>query len=149
MAEYLLKQHDDKLDQVLATDEQFKVVEIGSHCRGSVFLDSSQNITDELLQSIDKISKKIEGFYFGRYDLRVSSASDLRAGHSFKVLEVNGLTSESTNIYDPKNSVLDAYKVLFKQWRIAFEIGKLNISRGVSAVTLVGLLSYLKTTYLK
>ena len=50
------------------------------------------------------------------------------------MLELNGVTSESTNIYDPNNSLLDAYRVLFKQWSIAFEIARQNRSLGAAVV---------------
>ncbi len=147
MAQYLLELHQDKLDLVLKQEEAFKVVEIGSHCRGSVFLDGAQNITPELINQIDMLSKQLNDFYFGRYDIRATSASELRAGRSFKVLEVNGVTSESTNIYDPKNSVVDAYRILFKQWRLAFEIGQRNIQQGSDKVSLRALFQHIKKTY--
>ena len=147
MAHYLLDLHKDTLDLVLDDKELFKAVEIGSHCRGSVFLDGSQNITPELTDQIDKVSQQFKQFCFGRYDIRVTNAEDLRAGHSFKILEVNGVTSESTNIYDPANSVLTAYKILFKQWRLAFVIGKQNIDLGAKKVSLLGLLRHLRKTY--
>jgi hypothetical protein len=54
----------------------------------------------------------------------------LRAGRNLKVIELNGVTSEATSIYDPRNSVLAAWRVLFAQWRIAFEIGAQNRKRG-------------------
>jgi len=147
MAEFLLNLHADKLDRVLAEGERFKVVEIGSHCRGSVFLDGNHHITAALTAQIDALSQKIEGFNFGRYDVRVPSSSDLQAGYNFKVLEVNGVTSESTDIYDPKNSVVDAYRVLFRQWREAFEIGAQVISQGAQKVSLMQFLAHLKKTY--
>ncbi len=46
------------------------------------------------------------------------------------MVELNGVTSEATHIYDPKNSLLDAYKVLFRQWALAFEIGARNRALG-------------------
>ncbi|MBX2847791.1 MAG: hypothetical protein KTR16_05705 [Acidiferrobacterales bacterium] len=147
MAKFLLELHDQKLNMVLADKEPFKVVEIGSHCRGSVFLDGSKNISLELEERIDVISQKLNGFYFGRYDIRVPNKENLQAGQSFKILEVNGVTSESTNIYDPKNSVLDAYKILFKQWKLAFEIGDQNISLGTEKVSIIGLIRHLRKTY--
>jgi len=147
MAEYLLSLHADKLDLVLADGERFKVVEIGSHCRGSVFLDGNRYITEKLTAEIDKVSRQIEGFNFGRYDIRVEDAQLLQAGQGFKILEVNGVTSESTNIYDPKNSVFQAYRILFRQWRIAFEIGEQAIKLGAQRVSIGGLLKHLKKTY--
>ena len=147
MAEFLLELHKDKLTKVFRVGEEFKVVEIGSHCRGSVFLDGNQYITPELEKTIDDMSQKIEGFNFGRYDIRVENASLLSDGKGIKVLEVNGVTSESTNMYDPNNSVLDAYKVLFRQWREAYEIGDQAIKKGAKAVSLFGFFQHLKKTY--
>jgi len=147
MADYLLSLHAAKLSDVLLCGEQFKVVEIGSHCRGSVFLDGNALITDKLTQEIHSLSSKIDGFYFGRYDIRVPNIADLQAGQNFKVLEVNGVTSESTNIYDPSHSVIDAYKILFEQWRAAFEIGQQTIDLGASRVSLGGFFQHLKKTY--
>ena len=107
-----------------------QLVEIGTHCRGSIFLDGSEIKTDALAAAIDALAKGFEGFYFGRFDIRTPSLSDFQAGRNFKVVELNGVTSEATNIYDPRNSLLTAYRVLFEQWRIAFEIGTQNRARG-------------------
>jgi len=147
MAEYLLALHANKLDLVLDKGDSFKAVEIGSHCRGSVFLDGNQYITPELTAEIDKISQQIDGFHFGRYDIRVQSSDLLRAGKDFKILEVNGVTSESTNVYDPKNSVFEAYRILFRQWHSAFEIGEQVIKMGADKVSIAQLLGHLKKTY--
>jgi hypothetical protein len=40
------------------------------------------------------------------------------------------VTSEATNIYDPRNGLLAAYRTLFEQWRLAFEIGAANRALG-------------------
>ncbi len=147
MAKYLLDLHANKISTVLAENEPFKVVEIGSHCRGSVFLEGKENISEQLTKEIDQLSSQIDGFYFGRYDIRVTNKDNLKEGKSFKVLEVNGVTSESTNMYDPAYSVVDAYKILFKQWRAAFEIGKQNINKGAELVSISKLLKHLYSVY--
>jgi hypothetical protein len=56
---------------------------------------------------------------------------DFKKGRNFKIVELNGVTSEATHIYDPRNSLVEAYRVLFQQWRIAFEIGAQNRLHGV------------------
>jgi membrane protein DedA with SNARE-associated domain len=119
-----------RLGWVPETGESVPLVEIGSHCRGALFLDGAWVWTPELERAIDTLSQSFEGFYFGRYDLRVPSAGDLRRGENFKVLELNGVTSEATHVYDPKTSLLEAYRVLFAQWRLAFEIGARNRDLG-------------------
>ncbi len=143
MAAFLLRLHADKLSTVLAAGSQFKVVEIGSHCRGSVFLDANALITPDLAATMHTISAQIPGFFFGRFDLRVPNKVSLRAGQGIKVLEVNGVTSESTNMYDPSHSVFKAYKIMFKQWSKAFEIGQANINHGAARVSLLQLVRYL------
>lgn len=145
MADYLLQLHRDDLSKVLDSDEKFQVVEIGSHCRGSVFLEGADCITAPLEKEIDLVSKQINGFYFGRYDIRAKDQASLKAGENFKVLEVNGVTSESTNIYDPSNSVFDAYKIMFAQWKLAFEIGQQNILQGAAKISIKQFFSYLKS----
>jgi hypothetical protein len=47
------------------------------------------------------------------------------------VVELNGVTSEATHIYDPANRLLAGYRVLLNQWRMAFEIGAQNREKGV------------------
>jgi hypothetical protein len=131
MARFYLKKQGDRLWDVPAKGERVQLVEIGTHCRGAVFLDGGRVKTPELERAIDEISKGFKGFYFGRYDIRTHSVEQLKEGRGFKVIELNGVTSEATHIYDPKNSLFAAYKVLFEQWRIAFEIGAANRARGV------------------
>lgn len=69
------------------------------------------------------------GFYFGRFDLRSASVDDLRAGR-FTIIELNGVTSEPTHIYDPGCSVLAAYRTLAASWSLAFAIGAEQAAAG-------------------
>jgi len=63
---------------------------------------------------------------------------DLRRG-VFQVIELNGVTSEATSIYDPAKALFDAYRTLFAQWRLAFAIGAENRERGVAPAGLLAL----------
>lgn len=140
MAPYYFKLHQDRIFDVPATGEVVQLVEIGTHARGAIFLDGQSIWTPELEAAIDRVSQAFDGFYFGRYDIRTPSVEAFQQGHTFKIVELNGVTSEATHIYDPKNSLWEAYCVLFKQWRIAFEIGAQNRARGVPPVPLRRLL---------
>ncbi|NIM61209.1 MAG: carboxylate--amine ligase, partial [Acidobacteria bacterium] len=79
--------------------------------------------TEALERRIDDVSSGFDGFFFGRYDLRVQDLDAFAGGRGFKIVELNGVTSEATHIYDPRHSLLDAWRTLFRQWRLAFEIG--------------------------
>jgi membrane protein DedA with SNARE-associated domain len=122
-------------DRVPEPGERVRLVEIGSHCRGAIFLDGSRYETAELREAIDATAQCHPGFYFGRFDLRTPSLADFQAGR-FSVLELNGVSAEATHIYDPAVSVWQAYCVLFRQWRLAFEIGAANRAAGVHPMTL-------------
>jgi hypothetical protein len=140
MSDFYLRKNVDRSEQVPAPGEKVQLVEIGTHCRGAIFLDGVDMITPALEQVIDRIAQSFDGFFFGRFDIRVPSRQDLIEGRNMKIVELNGVTSEATHIYDPMLSLFDAYGVLFEQWRIAFEIGDLNRARGVRATSARALL---------
>jgi membrane protein DedA with SNARE-associated domain len=136
MAPFFMDQLGARVTHVPAKNEIVSLSDVGTHCRGALFLNGNQHITEALRVSIDRVSQGYAGFYFGRYDLRVPSESDLKTGRNLKVLELNGVTSESTDINDPKNGLFSAYRTLFEQWRIAFEIGAQSRERGVTPATI-------------
>jgi len=107
-----------------------RLVEAGNHCQGCIFKDGGDLHSEELRTTFDEISQKLPGFYIGRYDIRYSSDDDLRTGKGFQIIELNGAASEATNIYDEGNSLWSAYKTLYHQWKLVFQIGAANRSRG-------------------
>ena len=112
-------------DEVPVDAEVIPLAELGSHCRGAVFLNGASLETDILRTAVDAIAQSYEGFSIGRFDVRSASIQDLQSGR-FEVLELNGVSAEATHIYDPSVSLLEAYRTLYHQWRIAFEIGAIN-----------------------
>lgn len=140
MGKFYLGKNEARLDSVPAAGEQVQLVELGTHCRGAIFLDGSDLISEALTDATDSIAKHYDGFYFGRFDVRAPSREDLQAGRNVRVVELNGVTSEATHIYDPKFSISQAYATLFEQWRIAFEIGDQNRARGVQPTSVLEVL---------
>lgn len=136
MARTHLARFADRLDEVPAPGETIRLVDVGTHSRGAIFRDGAWARTPALEDAIDRISRSYDGFFFGRYDVRVASHENLLAGRGLKIVELNGLTAEATHIYHPGSSLLAAYRVLFEQWRIAFAIGAANRERGHAPATL-------------
>lgn len=141
LAKFYLNKQSERIFEVLKNEGNLQLVELGSHCRGAIFLDGIRYKTEALENTIDAVSKGYDGFYFGRFDIRATDVEAFVRGEDFKIIELNGVTSEATHIYDPKNSLFDAYRVLFEQWRIAFTIGAQNKSRGVNPVRIRDLFS--------
>ena len=133
--------HRENLSSVPAEGEEVPLVELGTHCRGAMFLDGGWVLTPALEQRFDAIARGFEGFNFGRFDVRVPGGIEaFRAGRGFKIIELNGVTSEATHIYQPGTPLTRAYRVLMTQWRIAFEIGAENRSLGVRTTSMGTLL---------
>lgn len=134
LAAAYLERNAERLGDVPGKGETVSIIDIGTHSKGAIFLDGEWAKTAALEKEIDEVCRGYAGFYFGRFDLRSPSAEEFKKG-IFKIIELNGVTSEATNIYDPKNSLFAAYRILFKQWRIAFEIGRQNRMRGAKATS--------------
>lgn len=113
----------EQLDRVLEKGEPLRLAEAGNHCQGTLFRDGERLISPQLEQRIDDLAKRLEGFYFGRIDLRYTDEASLKRGEGLAVIEINGVTSESTNLYDPTWSLRQAQAVLRKQWSTCFAIG--------------------------
>ena len=121
----------------------WRLTELGTHSRGALFLDGTHLLTPELQDEVERVSRTFEGFYFGRYDVRAASEEAFCEGR-FKVIELNGLTSEATSIYDPRHSVWFGWRMLCRQWRLAFEIGAANRARGARVLAIREVLELVK-----
>jgi pimeloyl-ACP methyl ester carboxylesterase/membrane protein DedA with SNARE-associated domain len=135
MGRYLLEVNAERLTDVPAAGEAVTLSPLGTHARGATFLDANHLLTPELEAAIERISRRFAGFHLGRYDLRAPSEEDLRAGRNLKVLELNGLTSEPTHIYDPAARLLPAWRALIAQWRLAYRIAAANVAAGARPAT--------------
>ncbi len=136
-------------DRVLAKGETLRLAMAGNHCQGTLFKDGGHLITPGLERAIDDVARAFDGFYFGRFDVRYSDVGEFKAGRDFKIVELNGVTSESTNIYDPDWSLLRAYATLYRQWAILYAIGAANRERGVPTLSLVEILTATRGHYRK
>jgi len=120
----------DRLTEIPGVGEKFELVSIGNHCLGTKFLDGSHLINKELSETFDRISKQIDGFYYGRFDLRCANLTDLYKGN-IKIMELNGCGAEPAHIYQPGYSLRKAFAVHFTHWKSIFIIARENAKRGV------------------
>lgn len=123
--------HADRLAEIPAPGERIALALAGNHYQGTLFKDGAALITPALSARIDEIARSIPGFYFGRFDVRYGDLLQFQAGEDLAIVELNGATSEATVIYDPDWSPVAVYRMLWRQWRLAFEIGAANRRRGV------------------
>ena len=136
VAETYLRRLGKRCSEILPAGEVLKLVHAGNHAQGCIFQDGSRLRSKALELRIDTISKRLDGFFIGRYDIRYSSEDELLEGRNFQIIELNGAASEATSIYDSRNSVLSAYATLFQQWKLVFAIGAANRRLGVAPTNL-------------
>jgi membrane protein DedA with SNARE-associated domain len=132
-ASVFLRRLGEGARRVPAAGEAVRLAESGNHCQGTMFRDGGRLLTPELEASVDAIARSHPGFFFGRFDVRYACEEELKAGRGFGIVELNGVTSESTNIYDPSWSVWRAWRTLARQWDVLFRIGAANRRAGHQA----------------
>lgn len=101
---------------VPAEGESVQLSFIGSHTMGCKFTNDSHLLTPELEAEICKIADSQPGFNFGRLDVKAPSMEAFQQG-DFVVIEVNGVASLPTNMFDPEHSLLQGYRIFFEHAR--------------------------------
>ncbi|GAB4333860.1 MAG: D-alanine--D-alanine ligase [Flammeovirgaceae bacterium] len=129
---YLTKKYARRLQEVLPEGEKLKLEPIGNHNRGTKFCNGNHLINEKLIDVFEKIARPIEGYFYGRFDLKYKDLESLYEGKNIKIMELNGVNSEPAHIYDPdKMTLIKAYRDVFWHAKRANEIAIENHKRGV------------------
>lgn len=137
------------LNTIPSKNEVFSLGIAGNHCQGAIFEDGIQDLSKETLEKIKQISESVNGFDFGRYDIKFQDIHSKEKQRNFKIIEVNGTEAEMTHIYDRQYTLLDAYKTLFYQWKTLFIIAKKNMQAGIRPIPPLKLLKLYSDFFLK
>ena len=120
----------DQLDDVIAVGDSVRLAFAGNHCRGTIFRNGNDQITDGMVDAFDKLAKSMGEFYVGRFDVRYGDFEAFQRGEGFKIIEVNGAGGEATHIWDSRTTLRQAYKTLMAQYAHIYAIGGENRKRG-------------------
>jgi hypothetical protein len=145
--ETLKKRFGTALNDVLAEGEKRVLEEIGNHCRGTKFINKNHLINDKLNEVFDKICLPFDGFYYGRFDLKVASIEDLYEGKNIKIMELNGTNADPAHFYDPDYKLLTAYKDLRWHWKRLADIHLENKKRGIAPLSAKEIIVILKNHF--
>lgn len=136
LADIYFPRFADRLDSVPQKGEAVRLAFAGNHSKGTIFRNGDALVTPEMEALFDRLSQKIPGFYFGRYDIRFDDFERIRAGETaFTILEINGAGAESTHIWDAEVSLLKAWRDLMEQCYLAWKIGAINRRAGAKLLT--------------
>ncbi len=122
--------HHKNLKKIYPKGKEIVLTDIGNHSKGTQFLNGNHLINEKLTALIDEISLQTGGWYYGRMDIKYDNFEDLVDGKHFKIIEVNGIISEPTHIYDashPEAGFFAAIKAIKNHWLIIDQIAKMNV----------------------
>ncbi len=127
----LKNKHADNWNKIIPTGETYMLSYAANHNRGAHFVDLKDQIDDRLVALFDGLSKSINDFYYGRYDIMCNSVEDLKQGKNFSILEYNGCGAEPNHFYDTGYSLWGAYREILRHWKSLYQISKYNASLGI------------------
>lgn len=137
----------DRRDEVPDAGRRVSLGVAGNHCQGTLFTDAAHLITPELTAAIDRIAQAFPGpdgapggLDVGRFDLRYTTDAHLRQGRGFAIVELNGTSSEPTNMYDPSRSLPWMWATLAGLWRDMYALGHRRARAGRPTVSLFELI---------
>ncbi|UMB54268.1 D-alanine--D-alanine ligase [Lutibacter sp. A64] len=123
----VLALNTDKLKSIPKKGEKIILTVIGNHSKGTEFINGNHLITKKLEKTLDTINSSINGWYYGRIDVKFKNFEELLQGKNLKILEINGVIAEPTHIYDAsKGTYYKALKSIKEHWKIIYKIGVKN-----------------------
>ena len=152
-ARVFLARLGDRREDIPPAGEHRSLGSIGNHSQGAIFRDAAEHITPALEAWIDRAAAAFcaqppasillppgdNGLDFCRFDIRVRTLDDLRAARDLAIIELNGSSAESTNIYDPDRSLLWSWRILLDQWATLYRLGSRRRAQGVRPMGLFAL----------
>ena len=99
--------------QILKKNQKKILSTIGSHTMGCMFTNETKHSTPLLESKLQTIFSDVPGFNYGRLDVKSLSPEDFYKG-IFEIIEVNGIESQPTHMFDPKGTWRNAMKIEWK-----------------------------------
>lgn len=125
----LEKRFKKEWETILPKDKHLLIEPIGNHNRGTTFLDGRNYYSKELLDWTANCARQIPGFDYGRFDIKIKDKNAFKRKMNIKIMEVNGVNSEPIHIYDPNYSIWNAYRDIFFQMKIIFDLSQKRLKK--------------------
>jgi hypothetical protein len=127
----LRSRHLESWNKIIPAGEKYVLSYAANHNRGAHFIDLKEHIDDKLVSVFDKISHRINDFFYGRYDIMCESIESLKQGKEFTILEYNGCGAEPNHFYDTGYTLRNAYREILKHWKALYHISRYNARLGI------------------
>jgi len=120
----LKKRFQKEWKTILPKDNRLLIEPIGNHNRGTTFFDGQSYYSKEMLDWAENCARQIPSFDYGRFDIKIKDKNAFKRKKDIKIMEVNGVNSEPIHIYDPNYSIWNAYRDIFFQMKIIFDLSQ-------------------------
>jgi len=125
--ELYLKRHSSYLNTIPLSGQELRITDVASRGTGVLFKNFNHLYSKELVHTFDRISRNVDGFYYGRFDVKATSFESLVKGEGIKILELNGVNGQPIHCYDPLFTQEQFVQELKRHWQIIFDISIENI----------------------
>ena len=92
--------------------------------------DGSRCMTTLLEARLDGIARSMREFHYGRFHLRFALCEGLMRGEDLSVIDIDGIASGTSEVWDPALSMAEIYRRSTDRQRIMFLVGAKNRERG-------------------
>lgn len=127
-------------ERIPAAGEIVRISTVCSTRVGGLYRDGAAFITPQLTAAVDAIARDMPEFYFGRFDVRFDTLSELSAGQGFTIMEINGAGSEAIHAWDPGIGLAAGLRLIFEKQSLLFAIGDAMRRQGVRPIGLFRLI---------
>ncbi len=126
----LEEQLSRRLLEIVPAGKKEILVPFGNHARGTAFFNWSHLADERLNKWANDLIARIDGFYYGRLDIRYDNWEALLNDGAFSIIELNGAGSEPTHIYDPSQSVFYAWGEIIRHLQMLWKVSSANKKLG-------------------
>ncbi len=130
--EDIVSRNDAQLRKIIPTGETFYLSVTSNRSQAGIVEGIDGEITNKLCDLLDDWSAYAGKLYYGRYDIKCASVESLKNGKDFFILEFNGAGAGIQHITGNNYSLLKAWGIILKHWKMLYKIGRYNaVKNGV------------------
>ncbi len=109
-------------ETILKLNETIIIHTHGNHCKGTQFIDRRMEVTTKMEAKFNELMFSLNGFYYGRFDIKVKSIADLETFEQLKIIEFNGVAAEPIHIYDSRIGYFKSLFTFIHHWQYLSKI---------------------------